>query len=105
MEAQNGGWIHGGESPELPFSNTDTSLDAAKSVQYSAGSIRSRVFRFIKSCGKYGATDDEIEIWSGMRHQTISARRRELVLNDSITYSGIKRNTRSGRKAQVWVAG
>ena len=51
----------------------------------------------------YGATDDEIEQALNMRHQTVSARRRELVLLGKVVDSGRTRATRSGRQATVWV--
>jgi hypothetical protein len=50
---------------------------------------------------KGGATCDEIELMTGMRHQTASARIRELYLKDRIKTVG-KRQTRSGRMALIW---
>lgn len=64
--------------------------------------MRVRVFGFIMASGRNGATDDEMEAELGMRHQTVSARRRELVLKGLVRDSGSKRDTRSGRSATVW---
>jgi len=50
-----------------------------------------------------GCTDDELEEWLDERHQTVSARRRELVLCGAVRDSGMKRKTRSGTLARVWV--
>ena len=50
-----------------------------------------------------GATDDELERLLQLRHQTVSARRRELVLLGKVVDSGRTRKTRSGCKAKVWV--
>ena len=98
-----GGWIHGGAEPELPFSEPTTSLEAAVSLAARVHTMRGRVLELIASRGALGATDDEIEVSLDMRHQTASARRRELVLNGSIVFSGMKRKTRSRRNAQVWI--
>lgn len=66
---------------------------------------RQRVLEFVTKRGFYkGATDDEIERALRMRHQTASARRRELVKDGLIMASGRKRPTRSGRFATIWVA-
>jgi hypothetical protein len=50
-----------------------------------------------------GLTDDEIEQKTSLRHQTASARRRELVLMELVKHSGQSRPTRSGRNAKIWV--
>lgn len=79
-----------------------TSEDAAASMDGVALTIRDRVFAWIESQSD-GATDDEIELALEQRHQTASARRRELVLQGKIVDSGRTRLTSSGRKATVWV--
>ncbi len=98
------GWVEGGPAPKLPYSEGETSREAAIAAKPSAKSIRARVRRWIDRQGRNGATDDEIEVASGMPHQTISARRRELVLEGAIVWNGLKRKTRSGRNAKVWVS-
>lgn len=89
----------------LPYAKgSDTSQDAAESLVLRAPTLRDRVHRVIKSRGDFGATDYEIEQHLGMRHQTASARRRELVLRGKAKDSGLRRKTGSGRNAVVWVA-
>jgi hypothetical protein len=75
-----------------------TSKDASDSID--SDTLRAKVFSFIY--GRGGATCDEVEVGLGMRHQTASARIRELVLKGSLIDSGIVRQTRSGRDATVW---
>jgi len=53
--------------------------------------------------GRHGATDDELEEWLDVPHQTLSARRRDAVLAGLIKDSGEKRKTRTGTPARVWV--
>lgn len=98
-----GGWIQGGDQPALPFSDTETSRDAARSVEKSAPRLRQIVLQTIRDAVD-GCTDDEIEIITGLSHQTASARRRELVLSGEIVPNGDRRKTRSGRTAVVHVA-
>tara|TARA_A100001035_G_scaffold233752_1_gene196582 strand:+ start:157 stop:480 length:324 start_codon:yes stop_codon:yes gene_type:complete len=81
---------------------SDTSEAAARALAGPASSLRASVLEFIYQAPK-GATDDEIEQALGMRHQTASARRRELVLIGLVMDSGERRATRSGRTATVWV--
>ena len=86
-----------------PFvAGSETSEEAAKSIKPS--SLRSKVASMLRLRGLFGATDDELEASLGLRHQTVSARRRELVLLVKAKDSGVKRVTRSGRRATVWVA-
>ncbi len=82
---------------------SDTSRAAAESMTTSAPTLRTKVLRLIIAAGPRGLTDDEIEVVTGMRHQTASARRRELVLGGKVQDSGGRRRTRSGRGATVWV--
>jgi predicted transcriptional regulator len=67
-----------------------------------APKIRDEVERVIKASGRDGMTDDEIEVALGLRHQTASARRRELELMGRVFRVGT-RATRSGRQAGVYV--
>lgn len=93
--------LYGGTPPHVK--GDDTSTEAAIRALPFSESLRARVFRFIARKRNVGATDDEIEEASGLTHQTISARRRELVLLGVIHDSGERRLTRSGRKAKVWM--
>lgn len=79
------------------------SVEAYRSIKPMASTLREQVLAFIENRGNGGATDDEVEAVTGMRHQTASARRRELVLKGLVRDSGLRRETRSGRNATVWV--
>jgi hypothetical protein len=91
---------YGGHPPHV---NTDTSIAAANAIAEDAGTIRAKVLICIQRAGARGRTDDEIEVALRMRHQTVSARRRELFLMGSIHETELRRATRSGRNAIVWV--
>lgn len=91
---------YGGKAPSV---DVDTSRDAAASIQGVLNSMQSKVLGWIRSRGDDGATCDEVEAALEMKHQTASARIRELVLKDRICDSGMRRKTRSKRKAIVYV--
>ena len=82
---------------------SDTSEKAAESMRESVGHLQRTVFNHIKA-SRDGMTCDEAEELTGLRHQTCSARVRELVLKGFIVDSGNRRKTRSGRGARVYVA-
>lgn len=86
-----------------PSSNPDTSRAAAEAIAENATTLRASVYRFIRARRYGGATDDEVEQGMGLRHETASSRRRELVLTGHVRWSGEYRDTRRGRKARVWV--
>lgn len=88
-----------------PHSDDDTSLEAAEAVRATVMRKRARVKEYIVVRGAMGATDDEVEVALGFPHQSASARRRELVLLGMVKDSGVRRKTRNGRWAKVWVVG
>lgn len=92
-----------GRLPAEPETEHSTSREAADSMETHATNLRAKVLALIEGAGVLGMTDDEIEVSTGLRHQTASARRRELVLKGLIEPNG-RRKTRSGRWAKVWVA-
>ncbi len=101
----------GGQTVSAPYGGSppfergsETSLAAARSMEESAPTLRDRVEEYVKRCGTSGATDDEIEEALGLRHQTASARRRELELLGRIVKGPAFRLTRSGRRAGVYLA-
>jgi hypothetical protein len=105
-------WLQANLYPESlydgspPSEDSDTSRAAAKSMTVTSNSMRGKVLTLIEEgmfFGVTGATDDEVEDYTGWLHQTVSARRRELVLLGKIKDSGMRRKTRSGRQATVWV--
>ena len=83
---------------------SETSRAAAKSINSSAGTLRDTILEYIVRCGAIGATCDEIEVHFEMRHQTASARVKELRDAGRIDRTAAVRPTRSGRKAFVYVA-
>jgi hypothetical protein len=88
---------------ELFHNGSDTSRDAARSMDPHAGNCRRAILDHIRAAPD-GATCDEIEHALRMRHQNVSARLRELSLEDLVRDSGDRRPTRSGRRARVYVA-
>jgi len=82
---------------------SDTSKEAALMVEPSAESMRGKILEWITS-RVHGATCDEAEVFTGWRHQTVSARTRELVLGGFIYDTGDRRATRSGASARVYKA-
>lgn len=89
---------------KAPFvAGSETSKEAAESVEKHVTGLARKVLDFIEGRGKWGATSDEIETELDMRHQTASARVRELFLKNKIERTEIKRKTRSGRNAFVYV--
>lgn len=94
--------LYGGMPPHVKGS--DTSLAAAKSQLPVALSMRSRVLVHVRAARGEGITCDEVEERMAGRHQSISARVRELVLMGKIRDSGYRRTTRSGRAARIYVA-
>ena len=87
-----------------PFvAGSDTSEEAAASIDGSAASLRNRVFAAVHGAGLYGMTCDEVEVALNLRHQTASARIRELFLASRLHDSLQRRRTRSNRRAVVWI--
>ena len=80
------------------------SLDAKRSMEHVIPSLRERLLQVIKAAGETGLTTDEAEMISTRPHQTVSPRINELARLGVIKDSGIRRTTRSGRKAVVYVA-
>ena len=89
---------HGDDAPYVAHS--ETSRAAAESID--AAVLRCRVYLSISDAGADGMTCDEVEAHLAMRHQTASARIRELVLKGYVRASEKCRRTRSGRAATVW---
>ena len=80
-----------------------TSGVAADRIAGHAKDLRARVLAFIVGQGPHGATDDEGEAVLGIKPQTYTPRRGELVALGLVVDSGRRRNTASGRPAAVWV--
>lgn len=93
--------LYDGKPPSVRGS--DTSEAAAESVRKPSARIRQSVFEVVEAAGLRGVTCDGVEEKLDGRHQTISARVRELVQLGQIRDSGRRRKTRSGRTARVYV--
>ena len=83
--------------------DSETSKAAAVSVAGHTKQMRERIWRYIKAHGQRGRTCDEVEVGSGLCHQTVSARISELKRKSRLYQNG-KRPTRSGRPADVHIA-
>lgn len=81
---------------------SDTSRAAAESMRPHVSEIERAVLLFVGSYLK-GVTCDEVEFCLRMAHQTASARIKGLRDKGLIKHSGMKRKTRSGREAHVYV--
>lgn len=78
---------------------SETSKAAAESIKPNAAGLCSLIRNVIAQ--SEGMTCDEVEVATGLKHQTASARIRELALLGVIQENG-KRPTRSGRNAVIW---
>jgi len=95
--------LFGDRYPDRPGAvrGSDTSEHAAESVEHDVSRLRGMVYNFISAC-EHGATCDETESRLFMRHQTCSARIRELVIRGKLYDTGERRLTRSKRPARVY---
>jgi hypothetical protein len=99
------GDLFGRKYPDRPGSvaGSDTSEAAADSLGEEAlRRLRKAIFEWIRTRPLQGATCDEVEVVLNLRHQTASARIRELVLDGFIYDTGARRQTRSRRSARVY---
>ncbi len=97
-----GGYIKGGEEPELPFSEPDTSRAAAISMILPSGEQRQRLFKWARTQA-LGFTDQEAANALNMDPSSVRPRRGELIATGHIVESQNRRITSSGRKAKVWI--
>lgn len=85
----------------------DTSREAGEAAKPHAGKQREVVHFWIKQAGRTdakGMTADEISVLLELPAQSVSARINGLHRDAYIVDSGIRRKTRYGRNAIVWVA-
>jgi hypothetical protein len=89
----------------LPYvSGSDTSHAAAVALAPRASAMRQLIRSYVAT-QPHGATCDEVEVALSMRHQTASARIRELAQEGSLSDTGDRRPTRSGAAARIYRAG
>ena len=99
------GFAEGGEGERLlDGGRVSTSIAALRSIEHVRGKLSRRVFQTILLRGSRGATCDELEHVLDLRHQTLSARVRELYLGGWIYRTTRRRLTRSKRQAIVYRA-
>ena len=89
--------------PSVPSVHVDTSEEAAASMEEHQSRLAREVLALIRASAPSGVTCDRIEELMNLRHQTASARVRELVLAGWVEDSGRRRENRSGRKGILWV--
>ena len=93
----------------IPFAKgSETSADAADSMEKPSLRLRSKVRLYLYSCGETGATDEQIQLALKMAPNTQRPRRLELEKMGTIRKlyidgKHVKRTTKSGRKAGVYV--
>jgi len=90
--------------PAPPFARTSTTSRAAAESLTDTAASRARVFKAIRACGSYGATDQELQLSLHMDGNAERPRRWELVNMGKIRDSGARRLNRSKRNAVVWIA-
>lgn len=92
-------------SPPAPHNApAGTSSIAARRIAGHTPKLRARVLAYIVGRGADGATDDEGEAALGIKPQTYTPRRGELVALGLVVDSTRRRKTGSGRPAAVWIA-
>ncbi len=85
------------------YSDPQTSKDAATLLQ-SRSTDSELVYEFIVRQGSHGATDNEIQIATGLPANSQPTRRNQLVRMRLVRATVRRRATVSGRQAIVWVA-
>lgn len=100
--------LFGGDEPYPPSSGITpetkaASDEAAAAIEPDAPTLRAAVFRYIRSCGRLGATDDEIQAALNLDGNTERPRRWELFNADHIFPVGHRINA-GGRRCTVWCA-
>lgn len=78
----------------------ETSREALESVWASLPAVDADILRAIETSG--GATSDEIEQRTGMKHQTVSAQVSHMASAGLLVDSGERRANGNGRKCIVW---
>lgn len=88
---------------EPPHNGTRTSRTAAISMRNHTTYIRERIYEYIASRHRIGATADEIQSHLEIDGSTVRPRLVEMRKLGQVRDSGETRKTRSGRSAVIWV--
>ncbi len=84
--------------------HSDTSRAAALAMIPKFKGLMLNLFRFFKARGELGMTDEEGQFMSGINGNSYRPGRVKLVDLGLVVDSGMRRKTRSGKEAVVWVA-
>lgn len=87
----------------LAQAHSETSRAAASAIEPRVGTLEAAVLAHVIACGYHGATDEEIADALDMTGSTERPRRVTLVRRGLLVDSTIRRLTRSGRLAVVWM--
>lgn len=77
--------------------------ETLQEIEKGLGDAHVKCLRAIVASGAEGLTCDEVEVKTGLAHQTASARIREMVQKKILDVRGIRRPTRGGRSASVYI--
>ena len=89
----------------MPFVRTSPTSKAAAIKAVSRTHIdRVRLLDYLRKCGQDGATDEEMQLATGICGDRQRPRRGDLDKRGLIRKNGLTRTTLSGNQAAVWVA-
>lgn len=79
-------------------------IRTTRTKEYSSATamLRERIYDFINRSGNAGVTDEEIAMAFDLPGDSERPRRNELVQQNLVGNSGIRRHVNSGRTATVW---
>jgi hypothetical protein len=81
----------------------DTSIEAAENALPFSGTMKERVYDFIKSQGQHGATDDEGQEALNMSGNSYRPSRKMLQQAGIVVKKGITRPNKNGNNCIVWI--
>lgn len=94
-----------GPDPDAEFNVRRDARDTSRAIEpkLRKGTLQVKMLDTFKAAGEQGLTDDEMEAMSHLSHQSISACRNTLMRKGLVRDSGVRRPTRYGNNAIVWV--
>lgn len=89
---------------KAPFSDTQTSFDAALAIEPHLQKLERVVLECIQkwTALTFGITDERVSEETGLSGNTVRPRRGSLVEKGLVEWSGLTRRTKAGRPAKVW---